>query len=55
MSLRHLKTEFFHLKMDFKKKGSDMSDKALPDCVKVGKKLFDRITNKFQNTKNNNL
>ena len=38
-----------------KKKGSDMSDKALPDCVKVGKKLFDRITNKFQNAKNNNL
>ena len=32
-----------------------MSDKALPDCVKVGKKLFDRITNKFQNAKNNNL
>ena len=55
MSLRHLKTEFFCLKMDFKKKGSDMSDKALPDCVKVGKKLFDRITNKFQNAKNNNL
>ena len=33
LSLRHLKTEFFRLKMDFKKKGSHMSDKALSDWV----------------------
>ena len=39
MSLRHLRTEFFSLKMDFeKKKESDMSDKALPDWVKVHEK-----------------
>ena len=45
VSLRDLKTEFFRLKMDFKKKESDMSDKALPDWVKVGKKRFDQIKN----------
>ena len=32
-----------------------MSDKALPDWVKVGKKRLDRITNKFQKAKYNNL
>ena len=45
VSLRDLKTEFFRLKMDLKKKESDMSDKALPDWVKVGKKRFDQIKN----------
>ena len=29
--------------MDFKKKESDMSDKALPDWIKVDKMRFDRI------------
>ena len=39
MSLRHLKMGFFHLMMDFKKKKElDMSDKALPDWVKVSEK-----------------
>ena len=39
MSLRCLKANFFHLAMDFKKKKeSDMSDKILPDWVKVDKK-----------------
>ena len=38
MSLRHLRMEFFSLKMDFEKKESDMSDKALPDWVKVHEK-----------------
>ena len=51
MSLRHLKTESFRLKMDSKKK----SDKTLPDWVKVGKRRFDRIKNKVENAKNNNL
>ena len=46
-NVRHLKMEFFRLRMDFKKKESDMSYKALPDWVKVGKKRFDRI--KVQN------
>ena len=32
-----------------------MSDKALPDWVKVDKKRFDRIKNKVQNAKNNSL
>ena len=32
-----------------------MSDKVLPDWVKVGMKRFDRIRNKIQNAKNNNL
>ena len=48
-----MKTEFFRLKMDFKKK--NLSDKAQTDWVKGGKKRFDRIRNKFQNAKNNNL
>ena len=51
MSLRHLKTESFHLKMDSRKR----SDKTLPDWVKVGKRRFDRIKNKVENAKNNNL
>ena len=32
-----------------------MPDKALLDWVKVGIKRFDRIRNKIQNAKNNNL
>ena len=51
MSLRHLKTESFHLKMDSRKR----SDKTLPDWVKVGERRFDRIKNKVENAKNNNL
>ena len=46
MSLRHLKTEVFRLRMDLKKKESDMSDKALPNWVKVDKKRFNRIKTK---------
>ena len=37
MSLGHLKTGFFRLKMDFKKT-SGICDNALPKWVKVGKK-----------------
>ena len=58
MSLRHLKTEFFHLKVNFKKKKkkeSDMADKALPEWVNVIKKRFDKIENKVENAKNDNL
>ena len=44
MSLRHLKTVFpFSEKK--KKKQSGMSNKSLPDWVKVGKKRFDSIKN----------
>ena len=43
MSLRHLKTKFFSFSNGFLKKG--MSDKSLPNWVKVGKKRFDRIKN----------
>ena len=32
-----------------------MSDKALPNWIKVDKKRFDRIINESQNAKNNNL
>ena len=39
----------------FQKKDSDMSDKPLPIWVKVDKKIFDKIKNHVQNTKNNNL
>ena len=35
----------FPFKDGFQKKESDMSDKALPDWVKVGKKRFDQIKN----------
>ena len=55
MSLRHLKKEFFRLKMDLRKKDSDMSDKALPDWVKVDKERFNKIKNKIQQAKNKNL
>ena len=44
MSLHRLKTELFHLKMDFKKE-LDTSDKALREWMKVTKKRFDRIKN----------
>ena len=40
MSLRHLKMDFSRLKIDFNKKESDMSDKSLPNWVKVDKKDF---------------
>ena len=36
----------FPLKDGFKKKESDMSDKALPNWVKVDKKRFNRIKTK---------
>ena len=56
MSLRRLKTKFFHLAMDFKKKKeSGMSDKLLQNWVKVGKKRLDRIKNQIQKAKDNNL
>ena len=44
MSLRHLKTVFPFSDV-FKKKQSGMSNKSLPDWVKVGKKRFDSIKN----------
>ena len=40
MSLRHLKMAFSCLKIDFNKKESGMSDKSLPNWVKVDKKDF---------------
>ena len=55
MSLRHLKKEFFRLKMDLRKKDSDMSDKALPDWVKVDEERFNKIKNEIQQAKNKNL
>ena len=61
LSLRHLKTEFFRLKMDFKKKKkkkkreSYMAQKALPQWVNVIKKIFDKIENNVQNAKDDNL
>ena len=55
MSLSQLKTEFFCLRMDFKKKESGMSDKLLTSWVKVDKKVFDRIKCQVQNAKTNNL
>ena len=39
----------------FQKKESDMSDKGLPDRVKVGKIRLDRIKIKVGNAKDNNL
>ena len=55
MSLRHLKTEVFRLRMDFKKKKeSDMSDKVLPNWIKVDKKRFNRIKNQIQSAEDNN-
>ena len=32
-----------------------MSDKSLPNWVKVGKRRFDRIKNQIQKAKDNNL
>ena len=54
-SLRHFKTEFFHLRKDFKKKKSDVSDKAIPDWINVDKTFFDQIKNKVLRGKKNNL
>ena len=36
--MRHFRKEFFRLKMNFKKKESDVADEPLPDWVKVDKK-----------------
>ena len=55
MSLRHLRTEFFRLKMDFQKKKSNMSDKTLSNRVKLSKKIFNAIKNEIQQAKRNNL
>ena len=55
MSLRHLKTEFFHLRMDFKKKSQLCPIRNYQIGLKSKKKRFDRIQNKVQNAKNNNL
>ena len=47
--------EVFPFKDGFGKKESDMSDKALPDQVKVDKKRFNVIKNEIQQVKNKNL
>ena len=41
--------------MHFKRKELGVSDKSLPNWVKVDKKRFDRIKNQIKNVKNNNL
>ena len=53
MSLRDLKKAFFRLKMDFNEK--EKSHICMIRYYQIGKKIFDRIKNKFQNAKNNNL
>ena len=50
-----MRTGFFRLTTDFKKKESDMSDKELPHWVKVDKERFDMIINDIENAENNNL
>ena len=50
-----MKTEFFRLAMDLKKKEPNLSDESLPNWVKIDKKRFDRIKNQNQNAKNDNL
>ena len=53
--IKAFKNGVFPFKDGFQKKESDMSDKALPDWVKVGKKRFDKIKNEVQNIENNNV
>ena len=45
----------FPLNYGFQKEKPDMSDKALPNWVKVSKKRFDTIKNAVQNAKRDNL
>ena len=45
----------FLFKDKFQKEESDMSDKALPNWVKVDEKRFNRIKNKIQQVKYKNL
>ena len=45
----------FPFNYGFQKEKPDMSDKALPNWVKVSKKRFDTIKNAVQNAKRNNL
>ena len=45
----------FPFKDGFRKKESDMSDKALPDWAKVDEKRFNKIKNEIQQAKNKNL
>ena len=55
MSLRHLRTKFFRLGMDFKKKKeSGTSDKSLPNWVKADKERFNETKNQIPNAANNN-
>ena len=49
--IKAFENRVFPFKDGFQKK----SDKTLPDWVKVGKRRFDRIKNKVENAKNNNL
>ena len=55
MSLRYFKTECFRFNYGFQKEKPDMSEKALPNWVKVSKKRFDAIKNAVQNSKRDNL
>ena len=45
----------FPFNYGFQKEKPDMSVKALPNWVKVNKKIFDAIKNAVQNAKRNNL
>ena len=55
MPLRHLKTEFFCLTMDFKKKSQIRLTKHYQIGLKVSEKRFDTIKNSVQKAKRDNL
>ena len=53
--IKAFENKFFPFKDGFREKESDMSDKALPDWVKVNEERFNKIENEIQQAKNKNL
>ena len=51
---RHLNMDIFRLKIDFKKK-PDLSNKKLPNCVRVDRTTFNQMKDKVKKVKNKNI
>ena len=53
--IKSFENKVFLFSDGFKEEESGMSDKSLPNWVKIGKKRFDRIKNQIQKAKDKNL
>ena len=53
--LKHLKTDFFHIMMDFNKKSQMWSIKKQPNWVRVDEKKFNQMKDQVKKVKDSNL